>query len=185
MKIDFDAAFIRLNEELAEANQMLELVCAGGYVLQRHGYRATSDVDAFYTSNDKIDEIIKNVGDEFGLNTPGDIWLNNSVLSLNPEPPDEHCVLVHQFSNLVVKEVSIQYLIGMKLFSQRLQDIRDAASILKQDKNTQPFELFATLTDMNFDIDISVLLEAYEIAHGMDWLSNFYAANSEELRKYF
>ena len=37
MKIDFDSVFNRLNEELKKLNISLELICAGGYVMQRHG----------------------------------------------------------------------------------------------------------------------------------------------------
>ena len=29
------------------------------------------------------------------------------------------------------------------------------------------------------------LLESFEMAHGMDWLDNFYVVNSKELCKYF
>ena len=185
MKIDFESVFKRLNEELSQIGQLLELVCAGGYVLQRHGYRTTLDVDAFYKSNEKIDEIIKKVGDEFGINKADELWLNNSILNLNPEPPAEYCIFIHQFSNLVVKEVSITYLIGMKFSSQRMQDLKDVAIILRQNKNEQPFELLTELTNMQFNIDISLLLEAFEMAYGMDWLDNFYTANSEELCKYY
>jgi len=46
-------------------------------------------------------------------------------------------------------------------------------------------ELLSKLKHMKFDIDISLLLEAFEIAYGMNWLDNFYTENSEELRKYF
>ena len=184
MKIDFESVFKRLNEELSQIGQLLELVCAGGYVLQRHGYRTTLDVDAFYKSNEKIDEIIKKVGDEFGINKEYELWLNNSICNINPEPPDKYCVPVYQYSNLLVKEVSIKYLIGMKLFSQRLQDIKDVSIIIRRNNNEQPFELMKELNGMKFNIDISLLLEAYEMAYGMEWLSNFYISNSEELLKY-
>ena len=153
--------------------------------MQRHGYRVTLDIDAFYKSDVKIDEIIKKVGDECGLNKDDELWLNNSIVSLNPEPPAEYCDFVYQFSNLFVKEVNIIYLIGMKLFSQRMQDMMDIADILKQEKNENPFKLLADLKNMNFSIDISLLLEAYEMAYGIDWLEKFYVANSSELRKYF
>ena len=56
---------------------------------------------------------------------------------------------------------------------------------MKQDNNEQPFELLSELADMKFDIDISVLLDAFEKAHGMDWLDKFYVKNQSELRKYF
>ena len=91
--IDFEPVFMRLNEELSIIGQSLELVCAGGYVMQRHGYKATSA--------------------------------------------------------------------------------------------EQPFELLSALVGMEFDVDISGLLDAYERAHGMVWLEDFYARNQEDLRKYF
>ena len=185
MKINFEAVFERLDEELSEAGQTLELVCAGGYVLQRHGYRTTLDVDAFYESNAQIDNIIKKVGDEFSINKDDELWLNNAISTLNPMPPAEYCETVYKFDNLTVKEVSITYLIGMKLYSQREQDLRDVADILQKDKNEQPFELLSKLKEMKFDIDISLLLETFEMAHGMDWLDDFYTVNAEKLRKYF
>jgi len=185
MVINFETIFKRLDEELSKIGQSLELVCAGGYVMQRHGYRTTLDVDAFYESNAKINSIIKKVGDEFYINKKDELWLNNSISNLNPEPPAEYCEIAYKFDNLTVKEVNITYLTGMKLYSQREQDLRDVASILRQDNNEQPFELLSKLKDMKFDIDISLLLEAYEMAHGMNWLDNFYTENSEELRKYF
>ena len=58
-------------------------------------------------------------------------------------------------------------------------------NILKQDKNEKPFELMQILLSMGFDIDISGLLDAFERAHGMDWLDEFYIKNQEELRRYF
>jgi len=185
MEIDFEPVFIMLNNELSKSGLLFELVCAGGYVLQRHGYRTTSDIDAFYSSDDNINKIIKKVGDAFGINKPDELWLNNSLLSLNPKPPEEYCTVIYKFSNLVVKEVSLNYLIGMKLFSQREQDIIDAAVILRKTQNDNPFILSAELKNMKFDIDIALLLEAYEKAYGMDWLENFYIDNIDELQKYF
>ena len=183
--INFEPVFKRLNEELSITGQSLELVCAGGYVMQRHGYKATSYVDAFYKSNAAIKAIIRKVGDEFGINKPDDLWLNNSIANMNPAPSAQYCELVHEFSNLSVKAVIITYVIGMKLISGREQDLRDIGDILKKDKNEQPFELLSALVGMEFDVDISGLLDAYERAHGMEWLEDFYAKNQEDLRKYF
>ena len=49
--IDFEPIFRMLNDELNGINESLELICAGGYVMQLNGYRGTSDVDAFYKSS--------------------------------------------------------------------------------------------------------------------------------------
>ena len=184
-KIDFNPVFERLNEELSKIGQSLKLVCAGGYVMQLNGYRGTADIDAFYESDKNIEAIIQKVGDEFGINRPDELWLNNSIANMNPTPSDEHCEIVYTLSNLEVKSVGITYLIGMKLISGRGQDLKDVAAILKYDNNEKPFELLSKLADMNFNIDISDLLNVYEEAHGMDWLDKFYVNNQDELRKYF
>ena len=183
--IDFEPVFKLMNEELSQAGQTLLLICAGGYVMQLNGYRGTLDVDAFYDSSKTVEAIIRKVGDTFGINKPDELWLNNSIANMNPRPSDEHCELVHQFSNLVVKAVGITYLMGMKLASGREQDLMDVGDILKKTKNEKPFELLSELVSMRFDVDISGLLDAYEKAHGMDWLDEFYVSNQDDLRKLF
>jgi len=174
-----------MNEELSQVGQTLLLICAGGYVMQLNGYRGTLDVDAFYESSKTVEAIIRKVGDTFGINKPDELWLNNSIANMNPRPSDEHCELVYQFSNLAVKAVSITYLMGMKLASGREQDLMDVGDILKKTKNEKPFDLLSELVGMRFDIDISSLLDAYEKAHGMDWLDEFYFINQDDLRRLF
>jgi len=183
--IDFEPVFKLMNEELSQVRQTLVLICAGGYVMQLNGYRGTVDVDAFYDSSQHIETIIRKVGDTFGINKPDELWLNNSIASMNPKPSDEYCEQVYKFSNLEVKAVNITYLMGMKLSSGREQDLMDVGDILKENKNEKPFELLSELIGMRFSIDISGLLDAYEKAHGMDWLDEFYIINQDDLRKYF
>jgi len=183
--IDFEPVFKALNDALSKANQTLALVCAGGYVLQLHGYRATADVDAFYQSNAALENIIRKVGDEFGINKADELWLNNSISNMNPEPPDMYCKPLYSFSNLVVKAVELWYLIGMKLKSGRSQDLEDVAAILKHDHIVQPLELLSDLASMKFDVDISVLLDVFGKAHGIEWLEQFYTENESKLREYF
>ena len=183
--IDFEPVFKLMNEELSQAGQTLLLICAGGYVMQLNGYRGTLDVDAFYENSKIIEAIIRKVGDTFGINKPDELWLNNSIANMNPRPPNEHCEPVCQFSNLVVKAVSITYLMGMKLASGREQDLMDVGDILKKSRNEKPFELLSELVGMRFNIDISGLLDAYEKAYGMDWLDEFYVNNQDYLRKFF
>jgi len=184
-QIDFDLVFASLNKELSTINQSLELICAGGYVMQLHGYKSTVDVDAFFNTNVQIDTAIRKVGDEFGINQPDELWLNNSIAHLNPEPPINHQKLVNQLSNLTIKAIDILYLIGMKLKSSRNRDIIDVATILKNNESIELFDLVATLKDIGFNIDISAVLEVYGIAHGEAWLAKFYIDNEAALQKLF
>ena len=181
ISINFTAVFKTLNDELAGHNEALSLICAGDYVLQLNGYRGTADVDAFFSSNTVIDNIIREVGDIFGINRPGELWLNNSLSNLNPEPPGQYCKVIHQFSNLTVLAVDLLYLVGMKLTSARGQDMRDVAEIIRKTKELQPFELSGKLTEMGFQIDISILLDVYGEALGMEWLEQFYNENEHKL----
>jgi hypothetical protein len=181
--IDFELVFKQLNEELSSISQSLELVCAGGYVMQQHGYRATADVDAFYNSNKQIESTIRKVGDEFSINKDDELWLNNSISNMNDLPPDEHCEIVYSFSNLVVKAVDILYLVGMKMSSPRNQDLKDVAVIIRVENIKQPFALRSQLEDIGFNVDISDLLEVFGIAYGIDWLKIFYEDNYDEISK--
>ena len=174
-----------LNDELLRINESLKLICAGGFVLQLNGYRGTADIDAFYKSNAAIENAIRKVGDVLGINKPDELWLNNSISNMNQVPQDRYCEIVHDFPNLVVMAVEIDYLIGMKLFSARGQDLKDVADILRNNADLQPFDLLEKLVDMSFEIDISIILDVFESARGMAWLDAFYRKNEAELRKYF
>lgn len=112
-------AFELLNEELAKEGLNLALICVGGFVLEQHGFRTTQDIDAFYIETPKLNEVIYRVGQQLGLNTSEDVWLNNSVANLNPRPPFEFCEVLYSFENLTVYTVSLDYLLGMKLTSAR------------------------------------------------------------------
>jgi len=183
--IHFETAFAMLNDELAKVGEMLMLICVGGYVMQLHGLRATVGVDAFFTSNLVVNNAIRKVGDKLGINRHDELWLNDSVASKNPTPPPERQELVHQFSNLTVNKVDMVYLMGMKLHSGREQDVQDVAAILAMDGNKAPLQLKSELTKMGFVVDVSVLLEAYGVAYGMDWLSEFYTDNELALQDIF
>ena len=179
--INFTPVFELLNEKLSRAGQRLELVCGGGYAMQSHGYRGTVDVDAFYEGNDVIERIIREVGDTFGINAVDEVWLNNSISNLNTEPPEKYTKVIHQFPNLIVRVVRLDYLIGMKLTSARERDIKDVGAILAGEGTQEPFGLMETLNKMGFNVDISLLLETFGIAHGMDWLETFYRENAKRL----
>lgn len=180
-RINFERVFERLNEELLHIGQSVELVCAGGYVMQLHGYKATADVDAFFQTNAAIDAAIKKVGDEFGINMPDELWLNNNIAGMNPLPPAKHQELVHNFSNLTVKAVDTVYLMGMKLTSLRERDIIDLKTIIKHSAGLAPLRLYSDLTAIGFSVDISAVLEAFGGAFGMEWLEGYYLEHEAEI----
>lgn len=179
-------AFELLNEELAKEGLNLTLICVGGYVLEQHGFRTTQDVDAFYKETSKIKEVIYRVGEQLGLNTSEELWLNNSVANLNPQPPFEFCEVLYSFDNLTVYTVSLDYLLGMKLMSAREQDLIDAGDIIKYRELQSPITLYKFLKKNGFKtVDFSYILEGFNLAYGMDWLRDFFEKNQEKLRRYY
>lgn len=179
-------AFELLNEELAKEGLNLALICVGGFVLEHYGFRSTQDVDAFYRETPIIKEIIYRVGEQLGLNTSEELWLNNSVANLNPLPPIEYCEVLYSFENLTVYVVSLNYILGMKLTSTREQDLKDVGEIIKYKGLRSPFELYAYLNQLGFaPLDFAYVLEGFNLAYGMDWLRDFFEQNQEELRNYY
>jgi len=180
--IDFEPAFKCLNKKLLNIGQSLKLICVGGYVMQLHGYRGTADIDAFFDSNPIIENAIRKVGDKFKINGPDELWLNNSVTSKNPLPPPKHQEMIYEFSNLIVMSVDITYLMGMKLYSGRTQDLQDVATIIKNNSDKQPLKLFSNLVDIGFTLDISIVLDVFEQAYGIAWLEQFYLDNESLIK---
>ena len=179
-------AFELLNQELAKEGLNLTLLCVGGYVLEYHGLRATHDVDAFYTSDRKICEIIFQVGQVFNLNYQGELWLNNDVATLNPEPPLDVCETLYSFSNLTILLAPIEYVLGMKMVSLREYDFKDIASIIKYKKLRSPINTYKKLKKLGFtNLDFSVLLEGFGSTYGFDWLSAYFTEHQDELKDFF
>jgi hypothetical protein len=179
--VDYDKVFQQLNTELHQKNLTLHLICGGGYVLQRLGVRGTVDVDAFYQSSTEIEHIIQRIGSEFGINPIGSAWLNNAIAAVNDWPEAAYCENVYTFSNLIVDVVTKEYLLGMKLYSHREQDMKDAASVLKMMGVDDPMKVYHLLRGMSFDISILSIIEAFAILYGNDWSSNYYKANSADI----
>ncbi|MBK0347231.1 potassium transporter peripheral membrane component [Aerococcaceae bacterium zg-ZJ1578] len=178
--------FQALNLALSQENIHLTIICVGGYVLEFHGLRATQDVDAFYKESQKINEIIARVGQQFNLNTDNELWLNNNVANMNKQPPLSLCENLYSFGNLTVLIAPIEYVLGMKMVSIREQDLKDIGAIIKYKRFRSPFNTFDDLKKMGFDsIDLSVLLEGFSYAYGMDWLEDFFKENQEQLRSYY
>lgn len=180
-KIDFDHAFEGLNAELGKYNAQLHLICAGGYVLQRMGIRGTSDVDAFYRADKAIDEMIFKLGERYEINPASSVWLNNAVAAVCDWPAPQYCRNVYKLSHLTVDEVVPEYLLGMKLLSGRERDVADAVSLLKRLGAQDPIALYHLLRDMAFDLNIVLVLNAFAIAKGEDWVAAYYKAHSAQL----
>jgi len=177
-------AFEELNRRLAQEDMKLTVICAGGYVLNRHGMRTTQDIDRFFQSNAVIDQMIREVGEKFGINTPEELWLNNSVQNMNEKPPENICEPVYDLSNLRVLSLPLDYIAGMKLSSAREQDIQDTAAILRKMNIQDPDDLMNRIHQYGFyHIDESVLLESFGIAYGMEWLEKYYLEHEEEINK--
>ena len=176
--------FKELNSELEKARIELTVICAGGFVLSHYGMRATQDIDGFFKSTHEIERIIKRVGDKYGINKEDELWLNNSVQNLNPQPPEELCDQLYSFNNLNVLMLPLDYIAGMKLKSAREIDIKDVGEIIKKLEIQSPEGLSEKLNSYGFsNIDKSNLLEAFGCAYGMDWLEEYYIQHEKEILK--
>jgi len=181
--IDLNQVFKALDKKLTQADISLEIIVAGGYVLQYHNLRATQDIDAFYREDDTIREIILSVGEEFGINTEHELWLNNSVSSMNRIPSTDICEIIFSFSHLTVFMAPLHYVLGMKTESMRSRDIQDIGAIIKYLAIKSPFDLLEQLSEYGFSPDLSIIMEGFEIAYGTAWLEKFYREHQEELNK--
>jgi len=174
--------FEEFNSQLKNENIHLTIICAGGFVLQHYGMRATVDIDAFYNETKEIRSIIRKTGDLLDINLADENWLKNSIQSMNEAPPKDICKVLYQFSNLQVLIPPLAYIAGMKLKSARAQDIRDVALILERLSIDSPEQFEKTLNDYGFiNIDESLILEAFGTAYGFEWLEKYYIENEEAI----
>lgn len=175
---NFNKALDLLNKKLKINNMFLEIICVGGFVLDYNNIRSTYDINGFYKSDEKLECLIKEVGDELKINHDGEIWLNNSVANLNDPPSKKICKINNTFSNITLYIPPLEYILGMKLKSMRDQDVEDIGLIIKKLKIKSPDMLEKTLMQYDFvNIDIAILLEAFSYAYGMDWLENYIRNN--------
>lgn len=182
--MDKKILFEALNKELAKEHIHLEMICVGGFVLEYYNLRGTQDVDAFYQEDVKIRQIIKKVGDDFSVNEPDELWLNNAVANLNRIPPKTICEIAFQYSNLTVLVPPLSYILGMKLESGRDRDRQDAGDIIKLVQFRSPEGLIHQLKEYGFQPDMSMVLEVFEIAYGMKWLAEYMTEHPEEFSHY-
>lgn len=170
--------FEELNRRLKEKEIDLTVICVGGFVLSHYGLRTTHDIDGFFKTNREITNIIREVGEKFGINSDDELWLNNSVQNLNEVPDESICEVLYSMSNLNVLVPPLDYIAGMKLNSSREQDVKDVAEIISFKNISSPEVLAGVLKEYGFQaIDESVLLEAFGEAYGMEWLEKYYIEN--------
>ena len=180
--MDSDKLFKDLNDELAKNDMTLELICVGGFALEYYDLRGTKDIDAFYQENSDLMKIIEKIGKDNQIDMTEERWLNNSVSNLNRRPPKKVCRQILGYSNLSVMIPSLEYILGMKFESARNRDIDDASLIIKTKDLRDVAQLFKTLRDFGFQPDLSLILEAFEIAYGVEWLSNYLEEHLEEIK---
>ena len=175
-----ESLFSELNNELRKHGQSMTIICVGGYVLQHYGIKETNDIDGFFDSTPKIDTIIRQVGEKFGVNNDGECWLNNSVQNLNCSPPKDICKPLHEFTNLKILAPPPEYIAGMKLRAGRERDIEDVTLIVKK-LNLDNIDKFKKeLAKYDFgSIDDSLIIEAFGRAYGMEWIENYYIDQEE------
>lgn len=183
--MEIEKLFRDLNEELVKSGLTLDLVCVGGFVLEYHNMRSTGDIDAFYQESSDLIECIENVGRENGISDSEERWLNNSVSNLNRKPPKSVCQEILSYSNLSVTIPSLTYILGMKLESARRRDLEDAGAIIRFERFEDILETAKTLEDLGFETDFSVLMEAFEVAYDVEWLTEYLEDHIEEIRKLY
>ncbi len=116
------------------------------------------------------------------MNEPEELWLNNNVANMNRVPPRSICEKVFSYSNLTVFVPPLSYILGMKLESGRDRDRQDAGDIIKLIKIRSIKDVTNKLKEYGFQPDLSLILEVFEIAYGMEWLAEYMTEHSDELR---
>ena len=72
----------------------------------------------------------------------------------------------------------------MKLYSAREQDVEDVAAVIRKLSLKSPDRLRKKMTSYGLSrIDESILLEAFGLAYGMQWLEQYYVANEEKINR--
>ena len=142
--IDHEKYFTILNERLKEKNEFLTLYTVGGFALKCYGIKSTMDVDAFYDTNDTIEKIIADIGNEYNINPLNEHWINKAVAYLKDKrvksPNKEFSKLINKYSNLEIYRANLDYLFIMKVFAvydgkkDKVKHLDDCKKILESGK---------------------------------------------------
>ncbi|WP_240622433.1 hypothetical protein [Streptococcus agalactiae] len=101
---------------------------------------------------------------------------------MNKIPPRSICIKAFSYSNLTVLVPPLSYILGMKLDSGRDRDRQDAGDIIKLAKIRSIKEVINKLKEYGFQPDLSLILETFEIAYGMEWLAEYMTEHPDEFR---
>ena len=151
--IEHERYFKILNGRLKEKNESLTLYVVGGFALKCYGIKSTMDVDAFYDTNDTIEKIIDDIGNEYNINPLNEHWINKAVAYLKDKrvknPGKEHSKLIGKYSNLEIYRANLDYLFIMKVFAvsdgkkDKVKHLDDCKKILESGNiNIKCFEDF-------------------------------------------
>ena len=142
--IEHEKYFKILNERLKEKNESLTLYTVGGFALKCYGIKTTMDVDAFYDTNDTIEKIIADIGNEYNINPLNERWINKAVAYLKDKrvksPNKEISKLINKYSNLEIYCANLDYLFIMKVFAvydgkkDKVKHLDDCKKILESGK---------------------------------------------------
>ncbi|MCL2531918.1 MAG: hypothetical protein FWE40_07155 [Oscillospiraceae bacterium] len=179
--IDFEAAFHELDGLLGLHHQTLHIIVCGGYLIQRMGFRGTIDVDAFYTASEEITLLIERVGLLLNINTGKTIWLNNAVSTMSDWPDPQYCEPLFAYENLTVEQVTMEYLLGMKLSSIRDVDAKDAGKIVEMARLDDPLALYQQCRAMGLKLSFVAVLEAFTFAYGDEWRAQYWNEHDQEI----
>ena len=122
-------------KQVGKAMQAEIVLIGGAAILARYGFRdATADVDAVILAASSIKDAINHVGDRYGLPAG---WLNDEFLHTDSYTPRllQYAAYYKTFSNvLVVRTITAEYLIAMKLRSGRRykNDLSDVLGIMAE-----------------------------------------------------
>jgi len=169
-----------------------EIILVGGAaILANYGFREmTTDIDAIIGASSSMKDAINRVGDKFNLPSG---WLNTDFISTSSYSKKlaEFSVYYKTYSNiLIIRTISAEYLIAMKLRSGRKykNDLSDIIGILAEHEecrnpitlesiNTAFANLYGNLAEMSKDSKVFI---ENSFAHG-NFRETYNAIRNEEI----
>ncbi len=177
--MEYERLFNRLNEKLKKENLVLDIHCIGGFVLEYYGLKATFDIDAFYHSSDKVEQIIREIGEEFHIGTRTEPWLNQSITDIMSYSAHNDEKIIFSASHLTVSINSLESVLKDKVIAGRSKDEDDIVSILKKLNKRNLKDLYDILEYSDGTTDSSILLDAYLKAFGENALDEYLQEHPE------